>query len=1186
MNLLPKLEKPFQYVGVLALFLGMPYAIGNILADGNGALIIMLVMVAAIVFFAGVAWLVWNYWKKGKGKAFAEAMKKNSAHGGSHELESIRNNFAEGLEKLRAAGKNVYDIPWFLIAGQTGAGKTEAIRRSHSKEDFPAGLNDFMQGVGGTLNMNWWFTNRAIILDTAGRIFEERVASGEGGEWLEFLRMLKKARRQMPINGFILAIPADSLICDDLNTIEKKASHIAMQLKLVQDTLGVRFPVFVLVTKTDFIPGFREFVENLKEPRLQHQMLGWSNPQNLDEPFNPDFIDRYLEGVVEKLKKRRLTYMLDPRPQLKKRLDEVDSLFSFPNQLVGLVPSLRRYLEIVFAINPWSQKPLFIRGIYFTSSLQQGEALDEALAAVLGKSLEKMALTPFKKEVPLFLRDAFFTKIYKEWGLVTAASKVSATMRKRAVALGLVCFLGLFGILGAAWFGAKAFREEVGQEYVLWAHAASELNGGGERPLSLRWRQPIVFDPGTGFQFTSNLSREFIVGGDKMTLPQYLNRLARYCEQDLSVPTVFKPLRMLDDIFSGERLDRRQAFRIIFESAIIFPILENAKEKLRMIDAENWEEDDLNGLRAAIRFQLLLNNESRGRNFSRKLFIELNKLHEFLVDKSLGPEIESMFERYFGDAYIASSGWPSGERVEIYAPAVGLEDRRLAGVTRGLEIWAESIKQRVSIHVQKLKETGEVLKDYENLIREEAVLYERSFSSGYFNETQLEAIRGTYQALSSRIKVGNSFKSGDEGPLLNFYEEKYALARSDIEEKVNDFLEELESSVKARGGRGGIVSGDNPESGSGDRLGSEEDSFINQLIYKVREISLELERRLDSAVEKGWGERMNDVDQVIYSGEGLIGRLEVYSRFSKNLSTIDALNISSRAEAKEIVEKVKLLGEQVGGVADKYNGQLEHNVRQLGVVARSKSAEAIRRIVEAYYSLALEELASSVGFPIVKDGERELNRSQVNDLRSFLAGFQEEIRTFLLLIEDLEQNKILELLIDAKKVEEFIKSNLTPEIIEEGIRLEHPPIVIAINHLGQGAFQGPNAVLRQSVLWRSRFIKFGEAGHQRIGGITLMLGQLPLDSSTLEISFMSVIDGETGDSGRFLVDKPWAPLRLYLTAKATPHFSMENCFQIVASAIGSDGLGRPFSLTLRVPKDLPSPAEWLMLEDLSSLRRK
>src|SRR6218665_1391812 len=50
--------------------------------------------------------------------------------------------------------KDLYKLAWYAIVGEPGAGKPEAIR--HSGVGFPPGMQDEFQGVGGTINMNWW----------------------------------------------------------------------------------------------------------------------------------------------------------------------------------------------------------------------------------------------------------------------------------------------------------------------------------------------------------------------------------------------------------------------------------------------------------------------------------------------------------------------------------------------------------------------------------------------------------------------------------------------------------------------------------------------------------------------------------------------------------------------------------------------------------------------------------------------------------------------------------------------------------------------------------------------------------------------------------------------------------------------------------------------------------------------
>ena len=62
-----------------------------------------------------------------------------------------------------------------------------------------------LQGVGGTIDMDWWFAEKAVILDTAGRL-TENIDSGDSKAWANFLRMLAKGRSRCPINGVLIAL--------------------------------------------------------------------------------------------------------------------------------------------------------------------------------------------------------------------------------------------------------------------------------------------------------------------------------------------------------------------------------------------------------------------------------------------------------------------------------------------------------------------------------------------------------------------------------------------------------------------------------------------------------------------------------------------------------------------------------------------------------------------------------------------------------------------------------------------------------------------------------------------------------------------------------------------------------------------------------------------------------------------
>src|SRR6185369_13082238 len=188
-------------------------------------------------------------------------------------------------------------------------------------------------------------------------------------EWPEFLRLLKKARPHCPINGLFLVLSIESLIKDSADKISQKASRLAQQLDLIQRALDVRFPVYLLITKSDLLTGFREFFDSIEDPLLQHQIFGWSNPDPLDAPFRPDLVEQHLDTMANRIRRRRMgllresgaagrlgdtshifasSYQLGRGMAQSRRIDEVDSLFAFPESIMRLAPRLRRYLETIF----------------------------------------------------------------------------------------------------------------------------------------------------------------------------------------------------------------------------------------------------------------------------------------------------------------------------------------------------------------------------------------------------------------------------------------------------------------------------------------------------------------------------------------------------------------------------------------------------------------------------------------------------------------------------------------------------------------------------------------------------------------------------------------------------------------------------------------------------------------------
>ena len=75
-------------------------------------------------------------------------------------------------------GAYLYQLPWYAIIGPSGAGKTTALLNSGL--GFPtavAGEYRALRGQPNTPNCDWWFTDEAVLIDTAGRYVTQDAGS-------------------------------------------------------------------------------------------------------------------------------------------------------------------------------------------------------------------------------------------------------------------------------------------------------------------------------------------------------------------------------------------------------------------------------------------------------------------------------------------------------------------------------------------------------------------------------------------------------------------------------------------------------------------------------------------------------------------------------------------------------------------------------------------------------------------------------------------------------------------------------------------------------------------------------------------------------------------------------------------------------------------------------------------------
>ncbi|ARP87833.1 hypothetical protein CAL13_17645 [Bordetella genomosp. 9] len=402
------------------------------------------IVVIAALFGIWLLRLLWRKWREGRlnaqllGQLRRPAREPAAAPAAPEDngtLRQLEARFDEAVSLLRKTrfreggrfglhryGKQyLYQLPWYVIIGAPGAGKTTAL--VNSGLNFP--LADrfgkvALRGVGGTRNCDWWFTDDAVLLDTAGRYTtHESDPTGDEEEWKGFLGLLSKYRGRQPINGAMLTVSVEDLLgASDAERVQH-AAVLRRRLQELREQLGIQFPVYVLVTKTDLLAGFEEYFSSFSREDLA-QVWGFTLPYARTQ--QPDF-DLYQAFHAEyRLLQRRLDdalpEVLAAEPDAARRA----LAYMLPQQFAGLQSVLGHFLSDVFASSKFEAR-LLPRGVYFTSGTQGGETFDQ-VTGHLKRYLRIDTGTPAADAAPApaegrsyFLKNLLQQVIFPEAGL-------------------------------------------------------------------------------------------------------------------------------------------------------------------------------------------------------------------------------------------------------------------------------------------------------------------------------------------------------------------------------------------------------------------------------------------------------------------------------------------------------------------------------------------------------------------------------------------------------------------------------------------------------------------------------------------------------------------------------------------------------------------------------------------------
>lgn len=283
--------------------------------------------------------------------------------------DAVDEIFSEVRSRLASAGDagGVGQRPVVLLMGPRGSTKTSVMEHSGVDAELLAGEVERDGEVPATEAANVWLGEDTVFVEAAGDVLDSP------GSWERVVRHLRPSRLAAVLGRdrqasrvAVVCFPCGKLrSAGASDAVPAAAREIRDRLRELAQGLGIQLPVYVLFTRADELPYFREFAENLTDSEA-HQVLGATVP----------VAGRDRSAAYADRESRRLTREFDGifhslslwRPELLRREtdDEVRAgIYEFPRELRKVRDPAVRFLVELCRPSQLGITP-FLRGFYFT----------------------------------------------------------------------------------------------------------------------------------------------------------------------------------------------------------------------------------------------------------------------------------------------------------------------------------------------------------------------------------------------------------------------------------------------------------------------------------------------------------------------------------------------------------------------------------------------------------------------------------------------------------------------------------------------------------------------------------------------------------------------------------------------------------------------------------------------------
>ncbi len=533
----------------------------------------------------------------------------------------LDHNFAEASRRIQAAtgNKRLESLPAVFILGDSGAAKTSIVAKSGLEPELLAGQAFQDATVAPTRGVILWYARNCLFIDPSGAVLADAATRRKLFKKLPPVRMNAVLAAKVPATRAVLfTVDCETFLqTGGAEALAAKARQFQGVLNELSQELGSSFPVYVLFTKADKIPYFRDFVENLTEAEAS-EILGVTLPlladtgQGVYAEQQTRHLSEAFQDLYYSLADKRRAYLgreHDPA--------RLPNIYEFPREFAKLRSLLVQFLVDICRPSQLGTSP-FLRGFYFTGVRPVSVADLTPAAQVVaddhqdfdvgatriftrGPAPSRMAAEvrePGSRKIPqwVFLRHLFPDVILADRPAGVIAQRNVKVYVARRILLGAIASLGLF--LCAWWIISYRNNSRLVDDAVSSARGIPSISLASGQLASVdsleqltRVKDTLAILDGyakNGVPFSYDL---FLYAGDSIREPLQTTYFA-YFRKLLLTPTQ----QTLTGICSKPENYDAQGYRYVYDSLKAYLITTNHHEKstpefLTPVLMQHWQQD-------------------------------------------------------------------------------------------------------------------------------------------------------------------------------------------------------------------------------------------------------------------------------------------------------------------------------------------------------------------------------------------------------------------------------------------------------------------------------------------------------------------------------------------------------------------------------------------------------------------